>query len=244
MAGRLGTGKNRPMTQGLARSTKTAGGGKRQLQDKAYWIGQLRSKMNEMQEEILKMEKKSAITRQENESYTIYEKRAEETGKEISDFQESLAENNLVLEKLSINSHIEDVYSEIEQRMIQNERDQDTLDNIFQDRQRRQQDVMVIAQDIDELESFQTEKIKNELSQEDYSKYIKNSQGVKQAREEVEEAQNTCNEVQTLVEELQAEVAADEVKRTASSLYRVVSKIWKNLAKNQETLPKNAQKTP
>lgn len=244
MAGRLGTGKNRPMTQGLARSTKTAGGGKRQLQDKAYWIGQLRSKMNEMQEEILKMEKKSAITRQENESYTIYEKRAEETGKEISDFQESLAENNLVLEKLSINSHIEDVYSEIEQRMIQNERDQDTLDNIFQDRQRRQQDVMVIAQDIDELESFQTEKIKNELSQEDYSKYIKNSQGVKQAREEVEEAQNTCNEVQTLVEELQAEVAADEVKRTASSLYRLVSKIWKNLAKNQETLPKNAQKTP
>lgn len=196
MSNRLATGKNRPMTQGLARSTKTAGGGKRQLQDKAYWIGQIRSKMNEMQAEILKMEKKSAITRQENESYTIYEKRAEETSKDIADLQEQLAENNLVLEKLSINSHIEDVYQEIEQRMIQNERDQDTLDNIFQDRQRRQQDVMIIAQDIDELEAYQQEKIKAELSESEFKKFMKTSQHVKKAREEVEEAQNTCNEVQ------------------------------------------------
>lgn len=129
----------------------------------------------------------------------------------------------MVLEKLSINSHIDDLFQEISQRIVENERDQDTLDNIFQDRQRKQQDVMLVAQEIDELEAIQKERIKAELSSEEYDRFLKVSDSVKRAREEVEEAQTTCNEVQILVEQLQQEVAADEIKGKASMLYAKLS---------------------
>merc|ERR1711881_181481 len=136
MANRLATAKNRPMTKGLQRTTKTAG--KRQLQDKSYWIGQIRSKINEIQAELGAISKKDATARHENESYSIYEKRAEKTSREISDLQDQLAENNLVLEKLSISANLEDIIHEIENRVVNNQRDQNTLDNIFQDRNKRQ----------------------------------------------------------------------------------------------------------
>merc|ERR1712168_70428 len=237
MSNRLATAKNRPMTKGLQRISKTAG--KRQLQDKSFWIGQIRSKINELNAEIGKMAKKDATARQENESYSIYEKRAEKTSREIAELQDHLAENNLVLEKLSINANLEDILDEIENRMINNQRDQNTLDNIFQDRNKRQQEVMSIAREIDELEALQTDRIKSELSEDDYVKYVSLTNDVKLAREEVEAVQSDCNEVQALVEQLQAEVAADEAKSTAANLYARLSELRaKSHAIEQELLRK------
>ena len=139
ISNRLPTTTSRPMTKGLQRTTlKTAN--KRQLQDKSYWIGQLRSKMSDIQKETSKIIKENNIARQENESYMIYEKKAEEAAREISELQEKLAFQNLILEKLSISASIDDIADEIEARTADNEADQMTLDNTFEERRKREEE--------------------------------------------------------------------------------------------------------
>ena len=95
------------MTKGLQRTAKTAS--RRQLQDKSYWIGEIRSKMTEIKKEVEKLGKKETIQRQEDESYNLYEKRAENAAKDISELTEKLTEKNLILEKLSISATIDDM---------------------------------------------------------------------------------------------------------------------------------------
>jgi len=96
---------DRPVTrQGLG-GIKTQGQGpQRQVMDKSYFLGILRQKMAELNNEIGKLTKEINQFNQENASYLSYEKRAENLAAEIKSLQGELADYNAIVDKLNTNA--------------------------------------------------------------------------------------------------------------------------------------------
>uniref|UniRef100_A0A3B4BE75 Intraflagellar transport 74 homolog n=1 Tax=Periophthalmus magnuspinnatus TaxID=409849 RepID=A0A3B4BE75_9GOBI len=102
---------DRPVTQqGLSGMKTGMKGPQRQILDKSYYLGLLRSKINELTTETSKLHKEIDNFNQENSVYLSYEKTAEGLAAEIKDLQGQLADYNMVLlfaNVSDISNHVE-----------------------------------------------------------------------------------------------------------------------------------------
>uniref|UniRef100_A0A8V5H616 Uncharacterized protein n=1 Tax=Melopsittacus undulatus TaxID=13146 RepID=A0A8V5H616_MELUD len=93
---------DRPVTQHGLSGMKTAiKGPQRQIMDKTYYLGLLRSKTSELTTEINKLQEEVEMYKQEKSVYLSYEKRAESLAGEIKEFQGQLADYNMVFQPYS-----------------------------------------------------------------------------------------------------------------------------------------------
>ncbi|XP_063465894.1 intraflagellar transport protein 74 homolog isoform X2 [Symphalangus syndactylus] len=101
---------DRPVTQqGLTGMKTGRKGPQRQILDKSYYLGLLRSKISELTPEVNKLQKEIEMYNQENSVYLSYEKRAETLAVEIKELQGQLADYNMVVDKLNTNTEMEEV---------------------------------------------------------------------------------------------------------------------------------------
>uniref|UniRef100_A0A3Q3LT09 Intraflagellar transport 74 n=1 Tax=Labrus bergylta TaxID=56723 RepID=A0A3Q3LT09_9LABR len=101
---------DRPVTQqGLSGMKTGMKGPQRQILDKSYYLGLLRSKINELTTETSKLHKEIDNYNQENSVYLSYEKRAEGLANEIKDLQGHLADYNMLVDKLNTNTEMEEM---------------------------------------------------------------------------------------------------------------------------------------
>ena len=79
---------DRPVTQqGLSgMRTGTGKGPQRQYQDKSYYMGLLRTKMNELNTEISKITREIDAANEEQSTYLAYDKRVKELAAELTGF--------------------------------------------------------------------------------------------------------------------------------------------------------------
>ena len=75
------------MTQQGLGGMKTASKGQRLIQDRTYWLGEIRSKTTELSAEIRKIESDIMQQQEENNTYLMFEKRAESLAGELSNLQ-------------------------------------------------------------------------------------------------------------------------------------------------------------
>ena len=75
------------MTQQGLGGMKTASKGQRQVQDRTYWLGEVRAKCSELSSEIRKVETEIVQRQEENNTYLMFEKRAETLAAELNDLQ-------------------------------------------------------------------------------------------------------------------------------------------------------------
>uniref|UniRef100_A0A7N5ZRE5 Intraflagellar transport 74 homolog n=1 Tax=Anabas testudineus TaxID=64144 RepID=A0A7N5ZRE5_ANATE len=104
---------DRPVTQqGLSGMKTGMKGPQRQILDKSYYLGLLRSKINELTTETSKLHKEIDNYNQENSVYLSYEKRAEGLAAEIKDLQGQLADYNMLVDKLNTNTEMEEMIND------------------------------------------------------------------------------------------------------------------------------------
>ena len=75
------------MTQQGLGGMRTANKGQRLIQDRTYWLGEIRSKSTELSSEIRKIEAEIVQQQEENNTYLMFEKRAETLASELSNLQ-------------------------------------------------------------------------------------------------------------------------------------------------------------
>uniref|UniRef100_A0A8C2BTU0 Intraflagellar transport 74 n=1 Tax=Cyprinus carpio TaxID=7962 RepID=A0A8C2BTU0_CYPCA len=126
---------DRPVTQqGLSGMKTGMKGPQRQILDKSYYLGLLRSKINELTMESSKLQKDIDTFNQENSVYLSYEKRAEVLAGEIKDLQGHLADYNMLVDKLNTNTEMDEVVNDIIMLKAQNDREAQSMDVIFTER--------------------------------------------------------------------------------------------------------------
>jgi len=142
---------DRPMTQhglGGMKQPKTSHSG-RQVQDKSFWLGQIRAKMNEVSDEIHKLEQEMVEQEEQAESFITYKRRATQSAQELQGLQAKLQDANTTLERHNQGLEAVDVEDEIEQLKLNTELEQESLNNLFNDRQRREVELREVEHEIE-----------------------------------------------------------------------------------------------
>ncbi|KAK2514971.1 intraflagellar transport protein 74 homolog [Columba livia] len=210
---------DRPVTQqGLSGMKTAVKGPQRQIMDKTYYLGLLRSKTNELTTEINKLQEEVEMYKQENSAYLTYEKRAEALAGEIKEFQGQLADYNMVVDILNTNTDTAEVIRDYNMLKVQNDRDAQSVDKIFTERQAIEKLIQAVEEDI-EREKVVAEDIIKDMSQEDQTKYIEMKAANEKLSQEMVVQQQELHALNVKEEALRAEIAHSQVKQEAVQLY-------------------------
>lgn len=206
--GPLGTGgvlssqikvADRPVTQqGLSGMKTGMKGPQRQILDKSYYLGLLRSKISELTTEINKLQKEIEMYNQENSVYLSYEKRAETLAVEIKDFQGQLADYNML--------------------KAQNDRETQSMDVIFTERQAKEKQIRSVEEEVEQEKQAADGIIKN-MSPEKQVKYIEMKTTNEKLLQELDTLQQQLDSLNMKKESLETEIAHSQVKQEAVLLY-------------------------
>uniref|UniRef100_A0A7M4G156 Intraflagellar transport 74 n=1 Tax=Crocodylus porosus TaxID=8502 RepID=A0A7M4G156_CROPO len=228
-AGLMGTGgvlssqikvADRPVTQqGLSGMKTGMKGPQRQIMDKSYYLGLLRSKISELTTEINKLQKEIEMYNQENSVYLSYEKRAEALAGEIKEFQGQLADYNMLVDKLNTNTDMEEVMNDYNMLKTQNDRESQSMDIIFTERQAKEKLIQGVEGDIEREKQVADDIIKN-MSQEDQAKYMEMKATNKKLLQELDAQQQELDVHNMKEEALRAEIAHSQIKQEAVRLYQ------------------------
>ncbi|XP_070598582.1 intraflagellar transport protein 74 homolog [Erythrolamprus reginae] len=210
---------DRPVTQqGLSGMKTGIKGPQRQIMDKSYYLGVLRGKINELTAEINKLQKEVDMYNQENSVYLSYEKRAESLASEIKEFQGQLADYNMLVDKLNTNTDMEEVMSDYNLLKAQNDREAQSIDIIFTERQSKEKLIQAVEDDIRKEKQAAENIIKN-MSEEDQTKYIEMKMANEKLLQELSSLQQEMDAVNMKEQVLEAEITHSQIKQEALQLY-------------------------
>lgn len=210
---------DRPVTQqGLSGMKTGIKGPQRQILDKSYFLGLLRSKLNELTTEMAKLKKEIDTYNQENSVFLSYEKKAEELAHEIKEQQGQLADYNMLVDKLNTNTDMEDVLHEYNILKAQNDRESQSIDIIFTERQAKEDLVRGVEKDI-EHEKRAAEYIIKNMPEEKQTAYFSMKAKNEQLLKELEIQQEELDSLTEKEATLEAEIAHSYIKQEAVQLY-------------------------
>lgn len=127
---------DRPVTQqGLGGLKTGARGPVRHVQDKSYYMGLLRGKTQELNQEISRLSQEIETHQNDNAAYLSYEQRAEVLASDIKDLRGELADYNTLMDKLNTDTEQSEVASETSILKVQNDMESRNIDAIFAERQ-------------------------------------------------------------------------------------------------------------
>ncbi|NXC45487.1 IFT74 protein, partial [Penelope pileata] len=216
---------DRPVTQqGLSGMKTGIKGPQRQIMDKTYYLGLLRSKTSELTAEINKLQEEVKMYKQEKSVYLSYEKRAEALAGEIKDFQGQLADYNMVVDLLNTNTDMAEVIRDYNLLKVQNDRDAQSVDKIFTERQATEKLIQAVEEDI-EREKVAADDIIKDMSQENQAKYMEMKAANEKLSQELVAQQQELDALSMKEESLRAEVAHSQVKQEAVQLYEKLSEL-------------------
>ncbi|XP_043917374.1 intraflagellar transport protein 74 homolog [Protopterus annectens] len=210
---------DRPVTQqGLSGMKTGMKGPQRQVLDKSYYLGLLRSKLNELTTETSKLQKEIDLYNEESSVYLSYEKRAEALATEIKELQGQLADCNMLVDKLNTNTEMEEVMNDYNMLKAQNDREYQSIDAIFTERHEKEDKIHAVEEEIQQKKKA-TDSIIQNMSEEKQVKYMKMKATNEELLQELDARQQEQDALATKKEMLEAEIAYSQVKQEAVELY-------------------------
>ncbi|XP_076139294.1 intraflagellar transport protein 74 homolog [Alosa pseudoharengus] len=210
---------DRPVTQqGLSGMKTGMKGPQRQILDKSYYLGLLRSKINELTTECSKLQKEIDTFNQENSVYLSYEKRAEGLVGELKDLQGQLADYNMLVDKLNTNTEMEEVVNDCNMLRAQNDREAKSMDVIFTERREKEDMIRAVEEEIERAKQAAEDIIKK-MSPEKQAKYAEMKANNEELLQELDARQEELDALITRKEMFEAEMAHSQVKQEAVLLY-------------------------
>ncbi|KAG5675696.1 hypothetical protein PVAND_005580 [Polypedilum vanderplanki] len=187
-ANRLNTSKNigifqkgmsdRPLTQqqGLSGITTSYGrigmasSSMRQVKDKRYWMALIQSKVQEIMQETEKLKREKKNLDRETSARKLYEKKVKEQAKELSTLHAKLTEMNLALDTGGNGASRQLLQNESIAFREKNEAMQNQLEQIFKDRQAKENQNQQLEEAI-ENEKAKVNELIFSLNPDDQNKY-------------------------------------------------------------------------
>ncbi|XP_027056795.1 intraflagellar transport protein 74 homolog [Pocillopora damicornis] len=96
------------------------------------------------------MQKEVDQFNQENATFLTYEKRAEGLATEIKELQGQLADYNTLLDKINTDTEMDDIVQDFNALKIQNEREQNSIDELFTQRRDKEQQIKQLELELDQ----------------------------------------------------------------------------------------------
>lgn len=211
---------DRPITQQGLLGMKTGGARRanRQVQDKTYYLGALRTKLTELNVEIGRMNKQITDAEEENTSYGQYEKTAETLANEIANLQGELADYNMLVDKLNIDEDIQDVQMDLEELKNLNDRESRNIEALFTQKQEREMQIRQLEIEIDQEKKMADTLVTN-MDPDMRMRYMKAKDLNEHLLRQIENSQQELDSLNLKKQNLEKELAQSPIKQEAVRLY-------------------------
>ncbi|RVE59054.1 hypothetical protein OJAV_G00200430 [Oryzias javanicus] len=214
---------DRPVTQqGLSGMKTGIKGPQRQILDKSYYLGLLRSKINELMTETSKLHKEIDNYNQENSVYLCYEKRAEDLAAEIKDLQGQLADHNMLVDKLNTNTEMEEMINDYSVLKAQNDREAQSIDNIFTERREREEQIKAVEEEIRKERQI-ADRVVQSMPAAKQEKYFSMAAANEQLLQELTVLQGELDNLLTKKEDFEEELSHSQIKQEVVRLHEMLS---------------------
>lgn len=215
---------DRPMTQQGLGGMKTGVKGQRQVHDRTYYLGLVRSKINELNTEIARLNKEIETASEENSSYLTYEKRAELLAGEIKDLQGELGDYNTLVDKLTTDEDIQDVEFDLNDLRTQNERESRKIEELFEIKKQKEEAILQLDQELDQ-EKRMSDNLVNDMNPEMRQKYMRLKDMNEHMLRQLESGQQELDVLNSKIDGLQEELSMSQVKQEAVRLYEQLNEL-------------------
>ncbi|XP_059142911.1 intraflagellar transport protein 74 homolog [Physella acuta] len=209
---------DRPTTQQGLGGMKTAARGGRQVQDKSYYLGLVRSKINELHAENTKLNNEIQNASEENSSFLSYEKRAEGLASEIRDLQGELGDYNTLVDKLTTDEDIQDVEFDCENLRTENDRNAKRMEDGFEIKKQREDQIQMLETELDQ-EKRMADNLVNDMESGERQRYMQLKHLNEHLLKQLENGQQELDMLNSKIENLQEELSLSQVKQDAVRLY-------------------------
>ncbi|KAM4543359.1 intraflagellar transport protein 74 homolog [Fundulus diaphanus] len=214
---------DRPVTQqGLSGMKTGMKGPQRQILDKSYYLGLLRSKINELTTETSKLHKEIENYNQENSVYLSYEKRAEGLAAEIKDLQGQLADYNMLVDKLNTNTEMEEMINDYNMLKAQNDIEAQSIDSIFTERREREEVIRAMEEEI-RRERQVADEVVQAMPSAKRENYFSMTTANEELLQELAVLQEELDILVTRKEDYEAELSHSQVKQEMVRLHETLS---------------------
>ncbi|XP_039983555.1 intraflagellar transport protein 74 homolog isoform X2 [Xiphias gladius] len=219
---------DRPVTQqGLSGMKTGMKGPQRQILDKSYYLGLLRSKLNELTTETSKLHKEIDNYNQENSVYLSYERRAEGLAAEIKDLQGHLADYNMLVDKLNTNTEMEEMLNDYNILKAQNDSEAESIDSIFTERRKREEAIRAIEEEV-RRERRVADEVVQSMPAAKQEKYFTMATANEELLQELTVLQEELDILITRKEDYEAELAHSQIKQEVVQLHKTLSALEAN----------------
>ncbi|TPP65796.1 Intraflagellar transport protein 74 [Fasciola gigantica] len=211
--------EDRPITQqGLSGLKSAAHGSRRQIEDKPYFLGLLRAKINEINSEVATLTRQAIEAEEENASFVQYEQMAEKLALEIKELQGELGDYNTLVDKATLGDDASNVELDWEELRTTNERAEKSLENLFEERQNRE---LALKSSENELSQEQqmSETLIQAMGDEEQQKYLRLRELNVHLLTQLNEGQSQLEQLATKKVELESDLSASQIKQEAMRLY-------------------------
>lgn len=216
---------DRPMTQqGLGGMKTGVRGPQRQVQDRTYYLGLIRSKINELNAENARLNKEIDSTQDENSTFLTYEKRAEQLATEIRDMQGELGDYNTLVDKLTTDEDIQDVEFDLNDLKNNNERETKKIEELFEVKKTKEETIQQVEQELDQ-EKRMADNLVNDMSAEMREKYVKLKDMNEHMLRQLEKGQQELDVLNSKIDTQQEELSLSQVKQEAVRLYEQLNEL-------------------
>lgn len=187
--------------------TGTQGPG-RQIQDKSYYLGELRGKIAELKGEIGGMQGECDQFQKDNSTYSQAERRYESLVKEVRNLQGQLADFNLIVDKLRTNAEPADIAQAYHMLKQKNDQDRARVDAVFTERAAKDKQTRESEEGLQAIQR-EAEQTLNELNPDKRQHYQRLQENNKRLLDELsgkqEEYDGLCRQLAQYEQELNRE---------------------------------------
>lgn len=209
---------DRPITQqGLTGMKTGSQGPQRQVQDKSYFLGMLRSKMTEVGGEINKMVDEIHNMKKEQSSFLTYDKRVKETAKELTELQGSLADYNLLVDLMNTDTEKLEIDEEYKELQEQNQEEAAKAEVLFGEKQELESTVRALEAQLED-ERHMGESIIEGMQPELKGRYVTLRSDNTYLQQQQEHMQQQIDSLNSKKAGLEDEMTMSKVKQEAVGL--------------------------
>ncbi|XP_071478902.1 intraflagellar transport protein 74 homolog [Diadema antillarum] len=233
---------DRPTTQqGLGGLKTGRKGPQRVVMDKSYFLGLLRTKMNELTTENNKLQREIDRINEENNSFLSYEKKAESLATEIKELQGQLGDYNTLVDKLNTDTEMDEVQEDFNQLKVENDLESKNIDAIFTTRQETESQIAQVSVEIQQCRRM-ADTLVEDMNPQMRKKYQQLKEENEMLSKKLEDRQQELDALNTKKDGLDDELQHSQVKQEAVRLYEQLHELEDK--KNQLIAEEQSRGTP
>ncbi|XP_074603118.1 intraflagellar transport protein 74 homolog [Brevipalpus obovatus] len=216
----------RPVTNTGLMAPRTARGRSaigRQIQDKTYWMGILRAKMNELVAEISRLSKESEIMSRDEARVNVWQRKAESLARDLRTATMELSIYNEYLDRLRVDDDHGELVADIQSLETDNQRLSLTLETKFKEKKLKEEKLIECEKQIHQFEQdWLTLKRKfNEEQRERFERLENLNRHLTKEADKLEEKITSLREKQNSLEKFDDKVDSSLRKDLMKALTRL-----------------------